>query len=256
MAPFKGKKGALEDQLKDALVMTHFLVKGNSPAYAEQIRRSWDENSESNIITSLPDDVGPREKSLSLSGAIQICERLSSPERAILQKHSTMLGEKRAVVTYTLSETPDGFRRVARAMLSVASDLFLESSYAKNCLNNVWIPEIRRRLRIEANQLKGFDWTLGHSPTALMITLENDFGSRLGLNGRYERMEHHGILGAWAGACAIADALSPSRSNRIALGGRHIDFNVRAHVEGRFGLDLGGEGRVGLRYDHHLGGRE
>jgi hypothetical protein len=250
MAPPKGKKGALEEQVKDVLVMTHFLAKGNSPAYAEQIRRSWDRHAEGNVIAELPKEVGPREKSLSLTGTIQVCERLSSPERGILQRHSSPFGKKRTVVTYTLSETAEGFRRVARAMLGVSPRLFLKSSYARHCLTNVWIPEVRRRLRIEAGCLTAFDWALRRSPIALMITLDRDFGIRPGSTWHHAD-KWYGELGAWAGACIIADALSPSGSPRITLGPHFINFNVRAHVEGEAGVDLGGEGRIRARLTLH-----
>ena len=255
MAPPKGKKGALEEQVKDVLVMMHFLAKGNSPAYAEQIRRSWDRQSDGNIVDMLPTETGPRVKSLSLAGTIQVCERLASPERGILQRHSTPFGEKRTVTTYTLSETVEGFRRVARVMLGVSPRLFLRSSYARHCLGDVWIPEIRGRLRIEAGRLGGLNWALRRSPTALMITLDKDFGIVSG-GYRHRADKSYDELGAWAAACIITDALSPSEEPRIALGAHFINFSVRAHVEGELGVDLGGEGRTRPRFILNMEARE
>jgi hypothetical protein len=246
MAPPKGKKGALEEQVKDVLVMMHFLAKGNSPSYAEQIRRSWDRHHEGNIVTWLPREIGPRQKSLSLAGTIQVCERLSSPERGILQRHTTVFGKKRTVVTYTLSETPEGFRKVARAMLGISPFFFLRSTYANHCLDNVWIPEIMGRLGSGSSRVKEFDWALKHLPTALMMTLEKDFGSRSEKDW-YSINARHDELAALAGACAIVDATSPSRSFGLARRGDFIRFSVQAQIEGRDRIDLRGEGRIGLR---------
>ena len=248
MAPPKGKKGALEDQLKDVLVMAHFLVKGNSPAYAEQIRQSWDRHMRGNIVGWIPREVGPREKSLSLAGTIRVCERLSSAERGVLQKHTTLFGEKRTVDTYTLSETVEGFRKVARAMLTVSPFLFLRSSYTDHCLDKVWIPEIMRRFGEGSYRVKEFDWALRHSPTALMVSLEKDFGSTSEKDW-FSGDIHHGAIGGWAGACAIVDALSPSRSIRLGRRGEFLKFNVRAGIEGVDRVNLSGEGRIRLRRD-------
>jgi len=249
MAPPKGKKGALEEQVRDVLVMAHFLENDNRPAYAEQIRRSWDSQYEENIIKVLPKEVGPRMKSLSLAGTIQICERLSSPERAILSKDTSKFGEKRRVVTYSLSETAEGFRKIARTMLSVSIPLFYRSHYTRHCLRDVWIPEIRRRFRIEPGSVPGLELALRRSPTALMITLEKDFGPVFD-QGRWDSGEEwRKEAEAWGGACILADALVPSRSPRVNWGAHPLNFKVRAQVEseGPAGFDLGGEGRITWR---------
>jgi len=246
MAPPKGKKGALEEQVRDVLIMTHFLVKGNSPVYAEQIRRSWDRHFDGNIIKWLPKEVGPRQKSLSLAGTIQICERLSAPERGILQRHTTAFGERRTVVTYTLSETPEGFGKVARTMLGVSPFLFLRSTYARNCLDNVWIPEIMRRLGRVPVRSSGIDWVIKHSPTALMISLEKDFGARSQedwMSGDF----NHGELTGWAGACMVADLMSPHRSIMFGGGDKYMSFNVRTNIDGIRDATLEGGGRIRLR---------
>jgi hypothetical protein len=248
MAPPKGKKGALEEQIKDVLVMTHFIVKGNSPAYAEQIRRSWDRHEEGNIVTKLPRNVGPREKSISLAGTIQVCERLASPERGILQKYRTVFGEKRSVLTYALSQTPDGFRKVARTMIDVSPFLFLSSHYAHHCLDEVWIPEIMSRLGAEYPHDKKFGWALKHSPTALMITLEDDFGAKRETNNSRRGVAYDELVG-WAGACVIADSMSSHRSIRFAGLGDVIDFSVRARILGRRGYSIEGGGSIRLRRD-------
>lgn len=248
MAPPRGKKGTLEEQIKDVLVMTHFIFKDNSPAYAEQIRRSWDRHAEGNIVTRLPDNVGPREKSLSLAGTIQVCERLASPERGILQKYRAVFGEKRSVVTYTLSQTPEGFRKVAKTMLEVSPYLFLRSHYANHCLDEVWIPEMMRRLGAEYRKDQKFGWALKHSPTALMITLEDDFGAQLGTDNS-RRGPSRGEIEGWAGACVIADAMSSRRSIGFSRLGDVIDFSVRARILGGVGYSIEGGGAIRLRKD-------
>ncbi len=220
-------------------------MKGNSPAYAEQIRRSWDRHVEGNIVGWLPKDVGPRQRSISLAGTIQVCERLASSERGILQKHTSKFGEKRLVVTYTLTEDEEGFRKIARTMLGIHPFLFLRSSYARHCLNNFWIPEVTRRLGRLQVKSRAIEWALKNSPTALSITLEKDFGERSQddwLSGTFE----HGEFEAWAGACLVADVMSLHRSGLFRKEGEFFEFSVRARIIGKPGVSLEGNGRIKL----------
>ena len=247
MAPPRGRKGALEEQVRDVLVIMHFLVKGNSPAYAEQIRQSWDRESGHDIIKWISSEVGPRQKTLSLAGTIQVCERLASPERGMLQKHSSVFGRRRKVSTYTLSETPEGFGKVAKVMLGISPAVFLSSSYAKHCLEDVWIPELKRRLGQQSVGSEEVDWIMKHSPTAVMISLEKDFGMMPGEWSPLPRASSYDPFEAWAGACAIADLMSPQRSAMMRGGDNRMRFRVQMSIEGGEKAKLSGEGAVRLR---------
>lgn len=174
MAPKKGiKRGTLQEQTKELLVLAFFLQKNNNWATADDIVRFWNPKRKESGGMVLSDDLGPRERTLSRAGASKVCKRLV-PE--ILTKREILGYNNKRVYQYQLA-TEEGFMRVAKRLRG-APMLLMASDYGREGIKKTVIPTLEHALDISVENIRNeLELVLSQSASAFLLAIDESIGA-------------------------------------------------------------------------------
>lgn len=217
------------------LVISYLLEKENTPSSASAIWSAWNPKN--------PDAMGTvasqNGRTLSLTGAIKICERLVS--EGVLVGISDQGYNKRTVKFYKLpakgDQSPErGFLNVADRLKN-SQFLLMDSKYGRSGIKDVPMKKVETDLGISLDDWKSpAVWTIARSPTAFALACDIDLNSGEVRKAENQGERLRGFVAALHGAIAV-DLASSYRGRLLAGDERTREMTellaLGAHMAGK-----------------------